>query len=68
MVVHLAESTIIDDQYEVLALLGEGGMGAVYLARELELDRNVAIKVLHASTLTDVEARTRFRSEAKPRT
>ena len=43
-------------QYEVQRLIGKGGMGAVYLARELSLDRLVALKVL-PSELIDSETR-----------
>jgi hypothetical protein len=49
--------------YRILRLLGRGGMGAVYLAREEALERLVAIKVLGAGSL-DAEARERFRREA----
>jgi len=52
-------------RFEFIRQLGRGGMGAVYLARELDLDRLVAIKVLSASWLTDDSMVERFRREAK---
>lgn len=51
-------------QYDVLALLGRGGMGAVYLARERLLERLVAIKVLPSEDAAG-EARERFLREAR---
>lgn len=51
-------------QYSVLRVLGRGGMGAVYLARERLLERLVAIKVL-PSERADGEARERFLREAR---
>ncbi|MFO0809811.1 MAG: serine/threonine-protein kinase [Gemmataceae bacterium] len=50
--------------YELLSLLGRGGMGVVYLARHHVLKRNVAYKVLTHLALPDPEAIDRFRSEA----
>jgi len=44
--------------------IGAGGMGEVYLARDERLERDVAVKVLRAGTLTDPAARRRFRREA----
>lgn len=52
-------------QYDIIRLLGEGGMGAVWLARERSLDRLVAIKVLAGESLTTGNVRERFRREAK---
>ena len=54
----------LGSQYEVVRLLGRGGMGAVYLAREPFLDREVAVKVLPAE-LASGEARERFLREAR---
>ena len=51
--------------YEIEKLLGKGGMGAVYLARDLKLDRPVAIKTLFPELLKDPERRRRFVQEAK---
>jgi eukaryotic-like serine/threonine-protein kinase len=51
--------------YEVLSLIGAGGMGEVYQARDTRLDRKVAIKVLAPELATDAEFRARFEREAK---
>src|SRR5262249_4606457 len=50
--------------YEVLEQLGAGGMGVVYRARDLRLERDVALKGLPAGMLADAAARKRFRNEA----
>jgi eukaryotic-like serine/threonine-protein kinase len=50
--------------YEVLALIGEGGMGKVWRARHIALGRDDAIKVLPDVFATDVDRVTRFRREA----
>ncbi len=52
-------------QYEILRLLGEGGMGAVYEARHTSLERRVAIKTLHANIASNQIALQRFFAEAK---
>ncbi|HQU91910.1 MAG TPA: protein kinase [Pyrinomonadaceae bacterium] len=52
-------------RYEISGKIGEGGMGEVYSARDLELDRNVAIKLLPNEFTADEERRLRFRQEAK---
>src|SRR5215471_9158756 len=51
--------------YEILSLIGGGGMGEVYRARDMRLDRLVAIKVLRAERTSDEERRRRFIEEAK---
>ncbi len=60
-----ALETALGFQYRVERLLGRGGMGAVYLACELALDREVAIKVLPPERGADEESRARFRREAR---
>src|SRR5438034_11592840 len=51
--------------YEVLSLLGQGGMGEVYRARDTHLERDVAIKVLPHALANDPERLARFDREAK---
>ncbi len=51
--------------YEVLTLLGAGGMGEVYKARDTRLDRTVAIKILPETLAGDPQFRERFEREAK---
>src|SRR5437660_10024880 len=52
-------------RYEIRSKIGEGGMGEVYLARDLELDRTVAIKILPETLAGDQQRLQRFIQEAK---
>ena len=52
-------------RYRIVERLGEGGAGTVYRAEDPRLERDVAIKVLHAHALDDENARRRFRREAR---
>ncbi len=52
-------------RYEVLSRLGVGGMGEVYLARDTQLERTVALKVLPAEVAADADRMRRFVQEAK---
>ncbi len=51
--------------YDVTSLLGEGGMGQVYQARDTKLDRDVALKVLPEAFTSDPDRLARFEREAK---
>jgi WD40 repeat protein/tRNA A-37 threonylcarbamoyl transferase component Bud32 len=51
--------------YEILSVMGSGGMGIVYKARHRDLNRTVAVKMLRGSALEDPELRERFHAEAE---
>src|SRR6202047_903719 len=51
--------------YEILALIGKGGMGEVYRARDTKLKRDVALKVLPDAFARDPERMARFQREAE---
>ena len=51
--------------YEILALLGAGGMGEVYRARDTRLDRAVAVKIVHTRLAADADQLRRFEQEAR---
>src|SRR5688572_32260536 len=55
----------LDEKYRIEQRLSAGGMGAVYRARHLSMDRPVAIKVLHQRLVADEAARLRFQREAR---
>jgi serine/threonine-protein kinase len=63
-VVPVPAGTLIE-HYEVVELLGRGGMGEVYRARDSKLSRDVALKVLPARYVRDLERRARFQREAR---
>ncbi|HMA43124.1 MAG TPA: protein kinase [Gemmatimonadales bacterium] len=56
---------LVQGKYEILKLLGKGGMGAVFLANDLTLEREVAIKVLPPDFSSDPQVIKRFQQEAK---
>ncbi len=57
--------TIIDGRYRVLSRLGAGGMADVYLAQDEQLDREIALKLLHRRFAEDAAFVERFRREAQ---
>ena len=68
MIAHEKPESLIGQQlgsYQILSLLGAGGMGVVYKARDTRLNRSVAIKVLPADKVSDPERKRRFIQEAR---
>src|SRR6185369_3254667 len=51
-------------RYQILSLLGDGGMGEVYLAHDAQLNRKIALKILPSNFTTDRDRLRRFRQEA----
>jgi hypothetical protein len=56
---------VVDGKYRVDSVIGQGGMGAVFRAWDLRLERSVAIKVVRADLLADPDSRARFRRESQ---
>jgi serine/threonine-protein kinase len=56
---------LFDDRYEVIEKIGEGGMGSVYKARQVAMDRMVALKVIHPDHRADEIVTKRFFREMK---
>jgi GAF domain-containing protein len=56
---------LVDQKYRVDEVIGQGGMGAVYRAWDLRLERPVAIKVVRADLVADPDSRLRFRRESQ---
>jgi len=56
---------VIEQRYELLSLLGAGGIGTVFKAKQLDADRLVALKVLHPQIVVDEEFKIRFLREAQ---
>src|SRR5215472_897469 len=54
---------VLANRYEILEILGEGGMGAVYKARDLQLEREVALKVIRPELASNPEILQRFKHE-----
>ncbi len=61
----LEPGQVIDGKYRIAKMIGEGGMGAVYLGENVRINRKVAIKVLHASYTGNEEVMQRFEREAQ---
>jgi hypothetical protein len=56
---------LLAGRYQLLDKLGQGGMGAVFHARDTQLDRHVAVKLLPADSIHDADAVARFHREAR---
>jgi serine/threonine-protein kinase len=56
---------VVDGKYRVEAVIGRGGMGAVFRAKDVRLERDVAVKVVRAELVSNPESRARFQREAQ---
>ena len=61
----LAQGTIIGGRYSIIRNLGQGGMASVYLAQDLDLGTNVALKLMRDELTDDPEFIKRFATEAR---
>lgn len=61
----MKEGTLLNKRYQLLEQLGSGGMADVFRARDLMLDRHVAVKVLHEDYSRNIAFQERFRHEAR---
>jgi serine/threonine protein kinase len=62
-IAELRAGAVLSERYEILSTLGEGGMGAVYKARDREVDRVVAVKVIRPELANQPEILSRFKQE-----
>jgi eukaryotic-like serine/threonine-protein kinase len=62
---NLTPAMLIDGTYRILGPLGQGGMGMVLLARDVRLERDVAVKVIRGDYLAASDSRERFLREAR---
>jgi hypothetical protein len=61
----ISVGALVDGKYRVDAVIGQGGMGAVFRAWDVRLERAVAIKVVRADLISDPDSRMRFRRESQ---
>ena len=61
----MESGALLNKRYQLLEQLGAGGMSNVYRARDLMLERNIAIKVLHEKYSQDPAFQERFKMEAR---
>jgi serine/threonine-protein kinase len=64
VIIVINKSSKINDRYQIIRTLGEGGMANVYLAHDTILDRNVAVKILRGDLASDDKFVRRFQREA----
>jgi eukaryotic-like serine/threonine-protein kinase len=65
IILAMTETALLSNRYQLIEPLGTGGMAQVYRARDLMLERFVAVKVLRADYSADSEFQSRFRQEAR---
>jgi eukaryotic-like serine/threonine-protein kinase len=61
----ISVGAVVDGKYRVDSVIGQGGMGAVFRAWDVRLERAVAIKVVRADLISDPDSRARFNRESK---
>ncbi|MBK9924852.1 MAG: protein kinase [Anaerolineales bacterium] len=61
----MEEGSVLNNRYQLLERIGSGGMADVFRARDLMLERSVAIKILHEKYSDDTDFQERFRMEAR---
>src|SRR5690349_12755179 len=61
----LQPGSVVADTYRILGPIGSGGMGVVWLARDEQLQRDVALKVIRADVISSPLAHARFLEEAR---
>lgn len=62
---HIAPGVVIGEDFRVVELLREGGMGAVYIAEQLSTGAQRALKIMHRGLAADAKQRRRFEQEAR---